>query len=161
MRSPRLFVVSLMMLLALLVSPMVTTAQSPGNSGAAQACQQGGYLDYTDADGNPFRNTGQCVSYAAQGGTLVPVPTTAVYLDEEAWTIGATGFAPNSLLYVDRVFEPSGYSHRFLGFTDADGTWGRSDWNTCFELTNTSVTITVTDAEGVSHTEFFELDCGS
>ena len=44
-----------------------------GNSAAAAACQDGGYVDWTDAAGNAFRNTGACVSYAAHGGTLVPV----------------------------------------------------------------------------------------
>ena len=44
-----------------------------GNSDAAAACQNGGYLDWTDAAHTPFRNTGACVSYAAHGGTLIPV----------------------------------------------------------------------------------------
>ena len=44
-----------------------------GNSAAAAACQGGGYVDWTDAAGNAFRNTGACVSYAAHGGTLVPI----------------------------------------------------------------------------------------
>jgi len=44
-----------------------------GNSAAAAACQDGGYVDWTDATGNAFRNTGACVSYVAHGGTLVPV----------------------------------------------------------------------------------------
>jgi hypothetical protein len=48
----------------------------PGNSAAAHACQQGGYLDFTREDGTAFANTGECVSYAAQGGTLVPVSPT-------------------------------------------------------------------------------------
>ena len=47
--------------------------RSRGNSAAAAACQDGGYVDWTDAAGNAFRNTGACVSYAAHGGTLVPV----------------------------------------------------------------------------------------
>jgi hypothetical protein len=37
---------------------------------------QGGYLDFTREDGTAFANTGECVSYAAQGGTLVPVSPT-------------------------------------------------------------------------------------
>jgi hypothetical protein len=43
------------------------------SSEAAAACQDGGYADWTDAAGNAFGNTGACVSYAAHGGTLVPV----------------------------------------------------------------------------------------
>ena len=44
-----------------------------GKSAAAAACQDGGYVDWTDAAGNAFRTTGACVSYVAHGGTLVPV----------------------------------------------------------------------------------------
>lgn len=45
----------------------------PGNSGAAHACQKGGYLEMAPAESpdEPFKNTGDCVSYAAQGGELV------------------------------------------------------------------------------------------
>ena len=42
-----------------------------GNSAAAHACQHGGYKKFVRADGTSFKNTGACVSYAAQGGTLV------------------------------------------------------------------------------------------
>ncbi len=48
-------------------------ASSQGNSQAAQSCQGKGYLTFTDADGNAFRNAGQCTRFAAQGNTLVPV----------------------------------------------------------------------------------------
>jgi len=46
-----------------------------GNSSAAAACRNGGHRNWTDADGNAFRNEGECVSYAARGGVLVPVAT--------------------------------------------------------------------------------------
>lgn len=45
-----------------------------GNSDAAQACQQGGWQHLQGSDGTLFQNTGECVSYAAHGGTLVPIP---------------------------------------------------------------------------------------
>ncbi len=41
-----------------------------GNSDAAHACQQGGYQNLFRTDGTGFTNVGDCVSYAAQGGTL-------------------------------------------------------------------------------------------
>jgi hypothetical protein len=40
----------------------------PGNSGAAHACQKGGYLSLVGADGTTFKNVGACVSFAAHGG---------------------------------------------------------------------------------------------
>ena len=62
--------------LALLVTLAIAApalAKSGGNAEAAAACQEGGYLEWTDSAGNAFRNSGECVSYAAHGGTLTPV----------------------------------------------------------------------------------------
>jgi concanavalin A-like lectin/glucanase superfamily protein len=47
-----------------------TTAQSRGNPDATHLCYQGGYLKVVRADGTGFNNVGECVSYAAQGGTF-------------------------------------------------------------------------------------------
>ncbi len=63
-----------------------------GNAAASAACEGAGYLAWTDAEGDAFRNTGACVSYAARGGTLVPVvvdvdPFSVVYSAS-----GANGF---------------------------------------------------------------------
>jgi hypothetical protein len=64
-----------------------------GTSGAAAACQNGGYVDWTDAAGNGFRNTGACVSYAAHGGTLVPVVVDPVSPFSVSYgAAGANGF---------------------------------------------------------------------
>jgi len=41
-----------------------------GNSAAAHLCQNGGYRNLVRADGTGFRNVGDCVSYAAQGGVF-------------------------------------------------------------------------------------------
>jgi hypothetical protein len=57
---------------ALLVGALPALAGG-GNSDAAHACQKDGYLNYTRADGTPFKNTGDCVSYVAHGGVLKPV----------------------------------------------------------------------------------------
>src|SRR5579862_5430282 len=58
----------------------LTAASNPdgGNSAAALLCQQGGYANLMRTDGTLFSNTGQCVSYAAHGGQLVPIPATLV-----------------------------------------------------------------------------------
>ncbi len=58
-------------------APVVTEGtqviDGPGNSDAAHACQQGGYMELAPEEDptTPFENTGDCVSYAAQGGELV------------------------------------------------------------------------------------------
>lgn len=59
-----LFAALLMMLTA------GTALAGGGNSAAAHACQQGGYLGLVGSDGETFRNTGECVSFVAHGGTF-------------------------------------------------------------------------------------------
>ena len=44
----------------------------PGNAANAKLCQKDGWRSLVTSDGAAFANTGQCVSYAARGGTLVP-----------------------------------------------------------------------------------------
>lgn len=44
-----------------------------GNSGAAKACQNNGFLNFQRPDGTLFRNVGECVNFVAQGGVLQPI----------------------------------------------------------------------------------------
>src|SRR5579862_9889612 len=64
----------------IIAGPGLTAAYAAdgGNSAAALLCQQGGYANLMRTDGTSFSNTGQCVSYAAHGGQLVPIPATLV-----------------------------------------------------------------------------------
>jgi hypothetical protein len=57
---------------AVLVVAPAGPADNGGNSENAKLCQKGGYQDWVRADQTPFANVGECVSYAAQGGTLTP-----------------------------------------------------------------------------------------
>jgi hypothetical protein len=68
-------------MLVLCVALAVTVGVAPaagrgGNSQNAKKCQKGGYKNWVRADQTPFKNVGQCVSYAAKGGTLT-APTVA------------------------------------------------------------------------------------
>lgn len=47
-------------------------AEGGGNSANAHLCQHGGWQDLTTSTGESFANTGDCVSYAARGGALIP-----------------------------------------------------------------------------------------
>jgi hypothetical protein len=61
-----------------------TFAAAGGNSSAAHACQQGGYAGIIGTNGTldtRFGNTRQCVSYAAEGGLLVPLSRARPCLD--------------------------------------------------------------------------------
>ena len=54
----------------LLTVGVSTSAAASGNSGNAAQCQHGGWQSLTASNGVAFRNTGDCVSYAAQGGAF-------------------------------------------------------------------------------------------
>lgn len=52
----------------------ITSSWSPGTARyAAEMCGRGGYAELKGPDGTTFANTGECVRYVAQGGTLVPI----------------------------------------------------------------------------------------
>jgi hypothetical protein len=70
------------LIFGLLVTAAMTTIAVPmavagGNADSAHACQQNGWQSLVRQDGTGFKNTGDCVSYAAQGGTLKTKPTVA------------------------------------------------------------------------------------
>jgi hypothetical protein len=79
MRILRTFILAAV-LAALSASPAVAGG---GNSGAAHACQQGGWAELVGSNGETFRNTGECVSFAARGGTFgepPPPPPTGIFV---------------------------------------------------------------------------------
>lgn len=72
----------LMVAFAALTSPALAKPQSPGTAAyAAHSCKGNAYREVKGTGGETFANTGQCVSYVARGGTLVPLnftpPSTA------------------------------------------------------------------------------------
>lgn len=62
-------------LVTALLGTSLVDAAAQGNSQSAQACKQGGYTTLVRGEGNRqgdgFQTVGECVKYAAQGGTLV------------------------------------------------------------------------------------------
>src|SRR5215213_9204312 len=93
MRRVMLMLSALGMVVGVLAGPV--TAAPAAN---AAKCEEGGYLDYTDAQRTPFKNEGQCTRYAAKGGQLVPVPD--ISFDQTAGTISGIGFTPNSTVFL-------------------------------------------------------------
>jgi hypothetical protein len=84
------FAIVLACTLALLAVP-VAGAGPGGNSSAAHACQQGGYLSLVGSDGTTFDNVGACVSYAAHGGAfatgiIIPAGQVAT-LSNASWAV--------------------------------------------------------------------------
>jgi len=90
-----------LMTLAVVALPQSAYAAG-GNSAAAHACQQGGYFNFVRSDGSIFNNVGECVSYAANGGDLVPVTLTATFVPDpnrgiyEDLTLTGSGLLPGS-----------------------------------------------------------------
>lgn len=145
-------------LLATLAIAAPTLAKPGGNAAASVACEGDGYLDWTDAAGNAFRNAGACVRYAAHGGTLTPVvddpvdPFSISYAPSGTngftATLTGTGLEPNST--VDLVLT-WGDVTRFLGSeSGASGavSFGVSSVCTSMGFALTSVGATGTPAGG-------------
>jgi|SRR5215213_5961894 len=156
-----------MMAAAMALSGVAAWAAPGGNAANAAKCEEGGYLDYTDANGNPFKNEGQCTSYAARGGQLVAVPVltpdiTITYQGFDTGTISGTGFTPNSQITVTRTYLPGGPTFTVDDIsTDATGAFTiGDDFDFCFIDTNTSIQVTATDSAGVSATESLAFSCG-
>jgi hypothetical protein len=68
-------VMALCALFALTVGVTAASADGGGNSADAHLCQNGGWQSLFTSTGATFANQDQCVSYAAQGGTIFTTPS--------------------------------------------------------------------------------------
>jgi hypothetical protein len=103
-----------------LAVPPGTTAQNGGNSANAHACQNGAWAGLARQEDpvTPFQNQGECVSHAAQGGTLRDLfilnPVISVTMAPVPGynacgpTATITGFAPNTDYLVETFIWNSG-----------------------------------------------------
>jgi hypothetical protein len=164
MRRVTLMLVAMAVMVPLFA--VVAYAAPGGNAANAHKCEEGGYLDYTDANGDPFKNEGQCTSYAARGGQLVPVPTTPdISINQETSTISGTGFTPNSQFTTELLYLPGGQRiiRGFTFSTDATGAFtvgAPGPSNFCITESTTGVQVVIQDSAGVIAAESFELSCG-
>ena len=161
--------VAAMMAAAMALSGVAAWAAPGGNAANAAKCEEGGYLDYTDANGNPFKNEGQCTRYAAKDGQLMP--TANVSLDPVSGTISGTGFTPNSVLDLEFRYSPNGEMITLVGLFSTDAT-GAFVFGPGVDFCDpsgiptgvtgdTGLQVTVTDSAGVSATESVQLSCGA
>lgn len=152
--------------LALLVTLAIAApalARTGGNAEAAAACQEGGYLEWTDSAGNAFRSGGDCASYAAHGGTLLPVvvdpvnPFSVSYRASGAngfqATVAGSGLEPGSS--VDLLLTWGGEPVPIGDVADASGNVTFTASGSCTSVGSplTSVSVAGTPAGG-EHTEF-------
>ena len=91
-------------------------AKGGGNAAAAAACEGEGYQSWTDEAGGAFRNGGACVSYAAHGGTLVPV---VVAVDPFSVSYRASGTNGFEASVTGTGLEPDSGVDVILGWGDA------------------------------------------
>lgn len=61
-----------------------------GNSEAAKACQNNGYLNFQAADGSLFRNVGECIAFVARGGVLQPIGGAPTITEIEIFDLNCT-----------------------------------------------------------------------
>lgn len=81
------------LVLLLLSLPSSAAAGEGGNAESAHACQDGGFANWVRAeDLTGFTNSGDCASYTAQGGTLLPLDAISCVTGWASWA-RATAFA--------------------------------------------------------------------
>jgi hypothetical protein len=85
-----------------------TVSMAAGNSDNAHACQQGGWQNLVRQDGTGFSNTGDCVSYAANGGKLVAKAADTSVGGSENFSEDAVG--SNPLTFAGGTIDPADYS---------------------------------------------------
>ena len=131
--------------LSIVIVTAPALAAPGGNSGASAACDNGGYVNFTDTAGNPFRNEGACVSYAAHGGTLVPVvvgPITVRYTSGGPSvfdaTVTGTGLEPLSPYELFWVWPDR--SVLLQATTDASGGFVHIRGEQCLDATGQGMT---------------------
>ena len=127
-----------------------------GNAQAAAACKNGGYVNWTDTDGNAFRNVGACVSYVARGGVLVPVATgpfavtySSIVSDWFRAVLTGTGLEPSSQATFAFVWPTRSVTITFA--TDPSGSITHTQDELCRDSSGalmTSLTATGTPAGG-------------
>ena len=158
---------------AVLVLAPAVPAAAGGNSANAKRCQKGGYQDWVRADQTPFADEGECVSYAAQGGTLTepapPPPTTISSADASAsegdavvFTVSLSGAAAQTVTVDWSTAADGNASAGPVGTTCATTgiDYESASGTLTFAPGETSKTVSITTCEDadLEGTESFTLD---
>jgi hypothetical protein len=129
------------MLMALTVALSVgvaTASAGGGNSANAKLCQHGGWINLQGSDGTQFVNQGECVSFGAHGGMIVPKPTCTA--GNENFSEDAGGSRPTTFVggTIDTAFSN-------LGWIRIQGDPQPNNWDGAFP-TGTHVLFTGTSS---------------
>lgn len=91
-----------------------------GNAAASAQCLKGGYRNFATSEAITFRNEGQCISYAVQGGSLHSLPILVVYFISTGETVRGAGLKPGT----DVTYTWNETSNTYLlGTVEPDGTF--------------------------------------
>ena len=151
---PRMRIVLLLCAVFSLTVGVASATAGGGNSANAKKCQKGGWQTLIRSDGTSFASEGDCVSYAARGGT--PTTRTKSQLDCESlggtfatgtlpvlwtcngWTtIDQAAFDTGGFTLVIDCFDgnPLGTFHEL--WTPEDGSFPRTVDATCYSFATT------------------------
>jgi hypothetical protein len=109
------------------------TAAKGGNSENAKLCQKGGWMDVQGSDGTQFANQGECVSFGAHGGTIVPKPTC---------TAGSENFSDDALGSQPTAFAGGTIDGPYAEFSGVQLTTGAiSGWSANQRILNAGNTV--------------------
>ena len=124
------------MLLALVIVGVTSggaQAADRGNSTAAKLCQEGGWMELSTSTGAPFTSAGECVAYAARGGTLSPKSTASLVFEigpcppgssSCPGTLTGSGLKPGDIVY--ECTDGPGFNRPFcfpIFYVEADGSF--------------------------------------
>lgn len=92
-----------LMVFGFLVSAPMAGAAPPSKD-AKEQCSDGGYLHYTDADGNSFKNASMCAKSIADGGIVEVIPYLKIVwskpVDGRTWgKVTGEGLLPGATVY--------------------------------------------------------------
>jgi hypothetical protein len=122
-------------LAATAMAALAVPAVSMANADTTAPCKQGGWQNLVRQDGTGFKNQGDCVSYAAQGGLLKQA--------EQAETLTATVGGDTPYTHTFHILVDSNGGFTGAGtVTDADGTIINEDISGKIDGTNISFTAT-------------------
>lgn len=153
-----------MALLAAVASVLVfagaALAANGGNSASAALCQKGGWQTLMDSSAAPFSNDGDCVSYAAHGGSIYALaslhvePCATQPFDGLCVSTSGFGLAPTTFVTTPLLKNGVPVTTEFL-VVQADGTAGSGQPFAHFEAPCVagnvySATATGTSADSLS-----------
>src|SRR5262245_1495287 len=112
MRTRMVLVLCTALALAVGVATATAGNGNGGNSANAKKCQKDGWKKLVRSDGTPFKNQGDCVSYAAHGGTLTS-PTADISLSYSGGALMVSNAGPLAASVTVNIFRACGGGYSF------------------------------------------------